>query len=85
MVVQPLAMHVDGVAQRRQRRRPAVELLTTRWAEAARGWTDSQRAAELAATRSAQPLVASSVWLRTSIALDVRPCRGLALVAVRHM
>lgn len=65
--------------------RPAVELLTTRWAEAARGWTNSQRAAELAAARSAQPLVASSVWLRTSIALDVRPCRGLALVAVCHM
>lgn len=85
VVVQPLAMHVDGVAQRRQRRGAAVELLTTRWAEAARGWTDSQRAAELAAARHAQPLVASSVWLRTSIALDVRPCRGLALVAVRHM
>ena len=84
VVAQPLATHVDGVAQRRQRR-PAVELLTTRWAEAARGWTDGQRAAELAAARSAQPLVASSVWLRTSIALDVSPCRGLALVAVCYM
>ena len=83
VVLQPLAVHVDGVAQRRRRHRPAVELVTTRWAEAAHSWTDSQRVAEMVAARHVQPLLASSVWLRTSIALYVRPCRGLALVAVR--
>ena len=81
VVLQPLAVHVDGVAQRR-RSRPGVEILTTRWANVAHGWTDQKLAAEMAAARCAQPLIAKSVWLRTSIALDVRPCRGLALVAV---
>ena len=77
-----MAVHVDGVAQRKQRHRTSVELLTTRWADVAHSWPDSEREAELAATRRTQPLVAKSVWLRTSVSLDVRPCRGLALVAV---
>ena len=81
VVLQPLAMHVDGVA-RRKRSRPGVEILTTRWSNLAHGWTDQERAAEMAAARCMQPYVAMSMWLRTSIALDVRPCRGLALVAV---
>ena len=82
LVSQPMAVHVDGVAQRRQRPRTSVELLTTRWAEVAYSWSDSQRKAELAAARRTQPLVATSLWLRTSISLNVTPCRGLALVAV---
>jgi hypothetical protein len=81
VVLQPLAVHVDGVA-RRKRSRPGVEILTTRWSNLAHGWTDQERAAEMAAARCMQPYVAMSMWLRTSIALDVRPCRGLALVAV---
>lgn len=81
LISQPMAVHVDGVAQRKQRHRTSVELLTTRWADVAHSWPDSEREAELAATRRTQPLVAKSVWLRTSVSLDVRPCRGLALVA----
>lgn len=34
LVSQPMAVHVDGVAQRKQRHRTSVELLTARWAEA---------------------------------------------------
>ena len=83
LVLQPMAVHVDGVAQRKQRHRTSVELLTTRWADAAHSWTDSERAAELAMARGNQPHVGKSLWLRSSISLDVRPCRGLALVAVR--
>ena len=82
LVSQPMAVHVDGVAQRKQRHRTSVELLTTRWAHVAHNWTDSEREAELAMARDAQPLVAKSLWLRPSVSLDVRPCRGLALVAV---
>jgi hypothetical protein len=82
LVSQPMAVHVDGVAQRKQRHRTSVELLTARWAEAACSWSNSEREAELAAARRTQPLVATSLWLRTSISLDVTPCRGLALVAV---
>jgi hypothetical protein len=79
-VCQALAVHVDG-ASSRARRRPTAEVLTTRWAAAAAEWSDEQRADELCAAREHQPLVAMSLWLRWGLALDVAPCRDLAIVA----
>ena len=45
LISQPMAVHVDGVAQRKQRHRTSVELLTTRWADVAHscGLTASAR------------------------------------------
>ena len=56
-------------------------MLTTQWAHAAAEWPDEQRTAEFEAQRKKQRHTAKSLWLRTSVALDVAPCSGLALVA----
>ena len=86
LVLQHTPAHVDGVAHRKQRRQHChVEQVTTRWAHAAHAWTDDERRAAMAHARSTQPLVAKSLWLRTSVALDITPCRGLALVAVSSL
>jgi hypothetical protein len=85
VLLQSTPAHVDGVARRKQQQRTAVEMVTTRWAHAAATWTDGERRASMALARSMQPLVAKSLWLRTSIALDITPCRGLALVAVSSL
>ena len=61
--------------------RTTAELLATRWAAAAAGWSDAERALALAAARDKQPLVGMSLWLRWGVALDVAPCSGLAIVA----
>lgn len=75
-----LAVHLDGVASRGQRTLTA-ELVTAQWAHDASSWSDDEHVRALATCREAQPLVACSLWLRMSVALDVLPCNGLALVA----
>ena len=81
-VCEDLAVHVDGASTWNRRGPPPTsELVTTRWAAAARDWSHERCMRELEAARESQPLVGMSLWLRSSVALDVAPCSGLALVA----
>ena len=79
-VCQALAIHLDGVSQRK-RLRPTAELVTTVWSHAAASMTDVERMHALAEQRQQRQHTGKSLWLRTSVALDVAPCSGLALVA----
>ena len=80
LVCKPMDTHTDG-ASRRKRLRPTAEMVTTTWAHAAKDWSDEKRLAELAGQRAKRRHTAKSLWLRTSVALDVMPCNGMALVA----
>ena len=74
-----LSVHIDGA--KASKGEPTAEMCTTRWADMLQGLSSPAKKARLAAARQLQPLLAMSLWLRRSVALDIAPCSGLAIVA----